>query len=114
MLLNLSSKLHDTILIEEIQRISDGKVPLSQERTYGYQLSIAVAFVTAAGHLRENRADSPSTTKVLNGQNLAIVDGFDCCHSQPGLTLPLGSQIRVDFEQKRTELIARFIINPAN
>ncbi len=53
-------------------------------------------------------------TEVLNGQSLPIVDGFDCCHTHPMLTLPLGSQIRVDFGQKRIELIARFIINPTN
>lgn len=67
MLLNLSSKLHDTILIEEIQRISDGKAPLSQERTYGYQRSIAVASVTAA---RTNHwffsASSPVTATAPN------------------------------------------------
>lgn len=39
-------------------------------------------------------------TEVLNGQSLPIVDGFDCCHTHPMLTLPLGSQIRVDFGQK--------------
>lgn len=52
--------------------------------------------------------------EVLAGQSLPIVDGFDCCHTHPMLTVPLGSQIRVDFRRKRIELIARFIIDPIN
>ncbi|WP_369789553.1 S66 peptidase family protein [Rouxiella sp. WC2420] len=47
--------------------------------------------------------------EVLNGQSLPIVDGFDCCHTHPMLTLPLGSQIRIDFERKSVELTAQFI-----
>lgn len=52
--------------------------------------------------------------EVLNGQTLPIVDGFDCCHTHPMLTLPLGSQVRIDFEQKRVELIADYLIAPTN
>jgi len=52
--------------------------------------------------------------EVLNGQPLPIVDGFDCCHTHPMLTLPLGSQIKIDFERKVVELISVYLSSPAN
>jgi len=38
--------------------------------------------------------------EVLDGQELPIVDGFDCCHTHPMLTLPIGLQVSVDFDHK--------------
>jgi len=52
--------------------------------------------------------------EVLNGQPLPIVDGFDCCHTHPMLTLPLGSQIQVDFERKVVELTSAYLSSSAN
>lgn len=37
--------------------------------------------------------------EVLNGQAVPILSGFDCCHTHPMFTLPLGSNCKIDFEQ---------------
>lgn len=42
-------------------------------------------------------------TEVLNGQNVPIVEDFDCAHTHPMLTLPIGCQIRIDFEAGTVE-----------
>ena len=44
-------------------------------------------------------------TEVLNGQDLPIVNGFDCCHTQPMVTMPLGLRVKVDFNHDRVELL---------
>ncbi|WP_108652976.1 S66 family peptidase [Dongshaea marina] len=36
--------------------------------------------------------------EVLNGQPLPIVNGFDCCHTHPMLTLPIGIEACIDFD----------------
>lgn len=43
--------------------------------------------------------------EVLNGQDLPIVNGFDCCHTHPMLTMPIGIQLCADFDQKQITLI---------
>lgn len=47
--------------------------------------------------------------EVLNGQDLPIVNGFDCCHTHPMLTMPIGLQICADFDQKQITLIEPWI-----
>ncbi|MGM3159890.1 S66 family peptidase [Dickeya undicola] len=42
--------------------------------------------------------------EVLNGQSLAVLADFDCCHTHPMLTLPLGVRITVDFDAGRVAL----------
>ena len=37
--------------------------------------------------------------EVLNGQAVPILSGFDCCHTHPMFTLPLGSSCKIDFDQ---------------
>ena len=43
--------------------------------------------------------------EVLNGQKIPIVNGFDCCHTHPMVTMPLGVKVAVDFDQERVEVI---------
>ena len=42
--------------------------------------------------------------EVLHGQDLPIVDGFDCCHTHPMLTMPLGVQVAIDFNRQAVSL----------
>ena len=44
--------------------------------------------------------------EVLNGQDLPIVYDFDCSHTHPMYTLPIGGQIKVDFDQERVSLLS--------
>ena len=42
--------------------------------------------------------------EVLNGQDLPIVNGFDCGHTHPMLTMPLGVQVAIDFDRQEVSL----------
>lgn len=43
--------------------------------------------------------------EVLNGQELPIVEDFDCSHTHPMLTLPIGAELMVDFDRQTTQLM---------
>ncbi|EAR08115.1 S66 family peptidase [Reinekea blandensis] len=43
--------------------------------------------------------------EVLNGQPVPIVEDFDCSHTHPMLTLPIGAQVTVDFDQQAIRLL---------
>ncbi len=47
--------------------------------------------------------------EVLDGQELPIVDGFDSCHTHPMLTVPLGLEVRIDFDQERVSLVEPWV-----
>ncbi|MBW5843251.1 LD-carboxypeptidase [Yersinia kristensenii] len=47
--------------------------------------------------------------EVLGTKTLPIVNGFDCCHTHPMLTLPLGCQIMIDFDCQQVSLIAPYL-----
>ena len=47
--------------------------------------------------------------EVLNGQKVPIVNGFDCCHTHPMLTMPIGVQVSVDFDQEQISLTESWI-----
>lgn len=47
--------------------------------------------------------------EVLNGQNIPLVDGFDCCHTHPMLTLPLGIDIIVDFDRQHIDISGQYL-----
>lgn len=47
--------------------------------------------------------------EVLAGQPIPIVDGFDCCHSHPMLTVPLGATLRINFNLKQVDIISRYL-----
>ena len=42
--------------------------------------------------------------EVLHGQEIPIVNGFDCCHTHPMLTMPLGVKVSVDFDQQQVKV----------
>ncbi|WP_261858634.1 S66 family peptidase [Photobacterium sanguinicancri] len=43
--------------------------------------------------------------EVLNGQPMPIINGFDCCHTHPMLTMPIGCTIKIDFDQHTVDII---------
>lgn len=47
--------------------------------------------------------------EVLNGQDIPLVDGFDCCHTHPMLTLPLGARIAVDFDRQHVDIVSPYL-----
>ncbi|OOE91971.1 LD-carboxypeptidase [Salinivibrio sp. AR647] len=42
--------------------------------------------------------------EILDGKPLAVVDGFDSCHTHPMLTIPLGAQACIDFDAQTVSL----------
>ncbi|WAT00892.1 S66 peptidase family protein [Rouxiella chamberiensis] len=48
--------------------------------------------------------------EVMNDKRLPIVDGFDCCHTHPMLTLPLGGKIAIDFDREKVAILAPYLI----
>ncbi|MEE2779831.1 MAG: S66 peptidase family protein [Myxococcota bacterium] len=55
------------------------------------------------------RAPMDVLREVLNGQNVPIINGFDCCHTHPMLTMPLGVQVCVDFDHERVEISEQWL-----
>lgn len=51
------------------------------------------------------RAPLDVLREVLNGHQVPIVNGFDCCHTHPMLTMPLGVGVTVDFDRERVEVV---------
>lgn len=47
--------------------------------------------------------------EVLNGQALPIVNDFDCCHTHPMLTLPLGVEVEINFAQGKVSLVQAWL-----
>ena len=43
--------------------------------------------------------------EVLAGQEVPIVDGFDCCHTHPMMTMPLGVRVTIDFDKEQVKVI---------
>lgn len=43
--------------------------------------------------------------EVLNGQPIPIVSGFDCCHTHPMITLPIGVKIKINFDNSQISII---------
>lgn len=52
--------------------------------------------------------------EVLAEQSIPIVDGFDCCHTHPMLTLPIGATLRISFEQQEVRIISQYLKTPLN
>ena len=57
------------------------------------------------------RAPYEVLQEVLDGQRARIVNGFDCCHTHPMLTLPIGVEVEVDFDARRVSLIEPWVAN---
>ncbi len=49
--------------------------------------------------------------EILNGQNLPIVNGFDCSHTHPMLTMPMGITTEIDFEKQEVCLCEPWVLN---
>ncbi|MGC6388191.1 S66 family peptidase [Ewingella sp. S1.OA.A_B6] len=47
--------------------------------------------------------------EVLNGQEIPLVDGFDCCHTHPMLTLPLGANLAIDFSRQQVHITSQYL-----
>ena len=47
--------------------------------------------------------------EVLGDQQLPIVNGFDCCHTHPMVTLPLGIEITVNFDAQLISLVEPYL-----
>jgi len=43
--------------------------------------------------------------EVLNGQELPFLAEFDCCHTHPMFTLPIGLEIELDAANKKVSLL---------
>ena len=43
--------------------------------------------------------------EVLDGKQLPILSQFDCCHTHPMVTMPIGCEIELDAEHKRVTLM---------
>ncbi len=50
--------------------------------------------------------------EVLNGQPLPVLADFDCCHTHPMLTMPLGVQASVDFDAGQVRLCEPWLHQP--
>ena len=44
--------------------------------------------------------------EVLNGQDLPIVYDFDCSHTHPMYTIPIGAELCIDFDYKEVRLVS--------
>jgi len=42
--------------------------------------------------------------EILNEQFIPIINNFDCCHTHPMFTLPIGGCIEIDFDNKQVKL----------
>lgn len=52
-----------------------------------------------------NRQPIDVLREVLNGYHVPVVNGFDCCHTHPMLTLPIGVEVGIDFEKHQVTLL---------
>lgn len=49
--------------------------------------------------------------EVLADKPLPLVDGFDCCHTHPMLTLPLGVSLCIDFDKQAIAITGQYLSN---
>ena len=48
--------------------------------------------------------------EVLGEQNIPILADFDCAHTHPMLTMPIGRTVRLDAAKKSVQLMERWIL----
>ncbi|MET1249670.1 S66 peptidase family protein [Sporolactobacillus sp. STCC-11] len=90
----------------DILLIEDSMKAASQVEKNFSLLKVNGVFEQIGGILlgKHERFDDEGTGKqpidllleVLNGTKLPIIADFDCCHTHPMLTMPIGSQIRIN------------------
>ena len=54
---------------------------------------------------KSNRRPIDVLLEILPNNNIPILYDFDCCHTHPMLTMPLGDQVRINFDEETIELI---------
>ncbi|WP_255478976.1 S66 peptidase family protein [Pantoea sp. ME81] len=47
--------------------------------------------------------------EVLENKPLPLIDGFDCCHTHPMLTLPLGVPLSIDFDKCTVAITGKYL-----
>jgi len=62
-------------------------------------------------HAGSGRQPYEVLREVLAGQPMPIVDGFDCCHTHPMLTLPLGASLLIDFDHQQVSITSRYLLS---
>lgn len=45
--------------------------------------------------------------EVLGEREIPFIADFDCCHTHPMLTLPIGAEIRLDATNKKVSMVER-------
>jgi len=55
--------------------------------------------------LKTSRKPYEILLEVLGDRKIPFIAEFDCCHTHPMMTLPIGSQIELDATYKRITLI---------
>lgn len=73
-----------------------------------------VSAIISGKHERFNdegsgRQPSDVLYEVLADKPLPLVDGFDCCHTHPMLTLPLGVRLCIDFDQCTVAVTGQYL-----
>lgn len=98
----------DILLIEDSL-----KCIATVERSFAHLLSCGVfdkvgAVVLGKHELFDDKGSGRSPLEVLievlNGRELPILYGFDCCHTHPMLVVPLGAQMTIDFDKQVLQL----------
>lgn len=54
------------------------------------------------------RRPSEVLQEVMADHQLPLVDGFDCCHTHPMLTLPLGVTVCIDFDRRDLSITGQY------
>ncbi|MFD3449422.1 S66 peptidase family protein [Microbacteriaceae bacterium 4G12] len=56
-----------------------------------------------------NRKPYEILLEVLDGINIPIIADFDCCHTHPMLTIPLGIKVEMDATNKKVAIVEEWI-----
>lgn len=97
-------KLGDILLIEDSL-----KDIATVERSFAHLMACGVfdklgAIVLGKHELFDNKGTGRTPldvlNEVLNGKEVAILNGFDSCHTHPMFTTPLGVQALIDFDNQ--------------
>ena len=56
--------------------------------------------------LNSGRTTLDVLREVLNGQELPIVYDFDCSHTHPMYTIPIGAELCIDFDHQVVSLVS--------
>lgn len=47
--------------------------------------------------------------EVMADKSLPLLDGFDCCHTHPMLTLPPGVPLSIDFDKSTVAITGKYL-----